>query len=160
MSQPAVGTALSVLLILYCCWVCSSRLLLAVPLPPAVGCTLLACGWLCSSRLLLALLFCSFVPLSEILVDLLLVVQVLRLCAPLWQSDFASFVDFFSPLALLVVVLFSVLCLLASPPPGTTLWFTAPKFASSTSNATYSAGSRWVLGPLSTVVHNNVVCCL
>ena len=29
-SRPAVGTALSVLLILPCCWLCSSRLLLAV----------------------------------------------------------------------------------------------------------------------------------
>ena len=57
-SRPAVGTALSVLLILACCWVRSSRLLLAM-------------------------LFCHFGPLSEILVDLLLVVvQVLRpLCS-------------------------------------------------------------------------------
>ena len=52
-SPPAVNTALSVLLILYCCWVCSFRLLLAV----------LFC-------LLLAMLFCHFVQLSEILVDL------------------------------------------------------------------------------------------
>ena len=50
------------------------------------------------------MLFCHFVPLSEILVDLLLVVvvvQVLRLCAPFRQSGFASFIDFFSSLALL-----------------------------------------------------------
>ena len=92
---------------------------------PAVRCALLACCWLCSSRLLFAMLFglllamllCHFVQLSEILVDLLLVVvQVLRLCAPFRQSGFASFVDFLSPLALLGVVP-SVLCLLASPPP-------------------------------------------
>ena len=59
----------------------------------------------------LALLFCHFVPLSEILVDLLLVVvQVLRLCAPFRQSGVASFVDFSSILALLAVMmsLFSV----------------------------------------------------
>ena len=56
-------TALSGLLILSCCWVRSFRLRLAV----------LFC-------LLLALLFCHFVPLSEIVIDLLLVVvQVLRL---------------------------------------------------------------------------------
>ena len=85
-SRLAVGTAPSVLLILSCCWVCSSRL--------------------CSSRLLLAMLFCHFVPLSEILVDLLLVVvQVLRLCAPFRQSGVASFVDFSSSLALLAVML-------------------------------------------------------
>ena len=96
-----------------CCWLCSFSL--------AVVCALLACCWLCSSRLLLAVLFClllavlfclllavlfslllamhfcHFVPLSEILVDLLLVsVQVLRLCAPFRQSGFAFFVDFFS----------------------------------------------------------------
>ena len=60
----------------------------------------LACCWLCSSV--------TLVQLSEILVDLLVVVvQVLRLCAPSRQSGFASFVDFFSP----------TLCLLASPPP-------------------------------------------
>ena len=52
------------------------------------------------------MLFCHFVQLSEILADLLLVVvQVLRLCAPFQQSGFASFVDFFSPLTLLAVVL-------------------------------------------------------
>ena len=73
---------------------------------PAVVCALLACCWQCSSRLLLAMLFCDFVPLSEILVDLLLVVvKVLRLCAPFRQSDFASFVDFFSSLGLLAVML-------------------------------------------------------
>ena len=56
--------------------------------------------------LLLAMLFCLFVPLSEVLVDLLLVVvEVLRLCAPFRQSGFASFVDFFSSLALLAVML-------------------------------------------------------
>ena len=43
-SRPAVGTALSVLLIISCCWVCFS---------PAVGCALLACCWLCSSAALL-----------------------------------------------------------------------------------------------------------
>ena len=67
--------------------------------------------------LLLAVLFCvktrlcHFIQLSEFLVDLLLVViQVLRLCAPVRQSGVASFVDFFSPLALLAVglSLFSV----------------------------------------------------
>ena len=93
-------------LVLSCCWVCSSRLLLAVLFSPAVGGALLACCWRCSSRLLLAVLFCIFCPLSEILVDLLLVViQVLRLCVPFRQSGFASFVDIFSPLALLAVVL-------------------------------------------------------
>ena len=72
-----------------CCWLCSSRLLLAV----------LCC-------LQLAMLFCHFVQLSEILVDLLLVVdQVLRLCAPFRQSGVASFVDFSSSLALLAVML-------------------------------------------------------
>ena len=80
---------------------------------PAVGyaldCLLLATLLDC---LLLAVLFCvltrlcHFVQLSELLVDLLLVVvQVLRLCAPFRQSGVASFVDFFSPLALLAVVL-------------------------------------------------------
>ena len=70
------------------------------------------CCWVCSSRLLLAVLFCvltrlcHFVQLSELLLDLLLVVvQVLRLCDPFRQSGVASFVDFFSPLALLAVVL-------------------------------------------------------
>ena len=78
---------------------------------PAVGCALLACCWLCSSRLLLAVLFCvltrlcHFVQLSEILVDLLLVVvQVLRLCAPFRQSGFASFFDFVA----VILSLFSV----------------------------------------------------
>ena len=119
--SPAVGCAP-----LACCWLCSSRLLLAVLFSPAVGSVLLACCWLCSSRLLLAVpfspavgrallmavLFCHFITLSEILVDLLLVVlQDLRLCAPFRQSGFASFVDFFSSLALLAVMLplFSVL---------------------------------------------------
>ena len=52
------------------------------------------------------MLCCHFVPLSEILVDrLLVVVQVLRLCAPFRQSGFASFTDFFSSLALLPVML-------------------------------------------------------
>ena len=71
---------------------------------------------LCSSRLLLAALFCvltrlcHFVQLSELLVDLLLVVvQFLRLCAPFLQSGFASFVDFYSSLALLAVML-SLFC--------------------------------------------------
>ena len=91
-SRPAVGTALSVLLILSCCWVCSSRLLLAM-------------------------LFCHFVHVSEILLDILLVVvQVVRLCAPFRQSGFASFVDFVSSLASGCGAV-SVLCLLASPPP-------------------------------------------
>ena len=55
--------------------------------------------WVCISRLLLF-------SLSEILVDLLpVVVQVLRLCAPFRQSGFASFIDFFSSLALLAVML-------------------------------------------------------
>ena len=82
-SRPAVGTAL-----LACCWLCPSRLLLAV-----IFC------------LLLAILFCHFVPLSETVVDLLLVVPVLRLCAPFRQSGVASFVDFSSSLALLAVML-------------------------------------------------------
>ena len=48
----------------------------------------------------------AVVQLSEILVHLLLVVaQVLRLCAPFRQSGFASFVDFSSSLALLAVML-------------------------------------------------------
>ena len=85
-----------------------------------------ACSWHCSSRLLLAVLFClrlamlfyHFVPLSEILVDLLLfVVQVLRLCAPFRQSGFASFVDFFPITGSSCCDAVSVLCLLASPPP-------------------------------------------
>ena len=108
-SQPVVGTALSVLLMSSCCWVRSSGLLLAM----------LFC-------LLLAVLFCvliglcHFVQLSQLLVDLLLVVvQVLRFCAPFRQSGYASLVNFFSSLALLAVILslFSVLCLLVSPPP-------------------------------------------
>ena len=87
--QPAAGTALSVLLILPCCWVCSSSLLLAV-----LFCVLLFCG------------HCHFVQLSELLIDLLLVVvQVLRFCALFRQSGFASFVNFFSSLALLAVIL-------------------------------------------------------
>ena len=49
---------------------------------------------------------CRFDQLSEIFLDLLLVVvQVLRLCAPSRQSAFPSFVVFFSPLTLLSVVL-------------------------------------------------------
>ena len=49
---------------------------------------------------------CRFLYLSELLVDpLLVVVQVLRLCAPFRQSGVASLVDLFSPLALLAVVL-------------------------------------------------------
>ena len=60
---------------------------------------------------------CHFVQLSELLVDILLVVvQILRLCAPFRQSGVAAFVDFSSSLALLVVMLslFSVFwrCLL------------------------------------------------
>ena len=47
--QTAVGTALPVLLILPCCWVCSSS--------PAVVCALLVFCCLCSSRLLLSVLF-------------------------------------------------------------------------------------------------------
>ena len=96
-SRPAVGTALSVLLILSCCWVCS-----------------FACCWLCPSRLLLAMLFCHFVQASEILLDpLLVVVQIVRLCAQFRQSGFASFVDFVSSLASGCGAV-SVLCLLAS----------------------------------------------
>ena len=70
-----------------------------------------ACSSHCSfcsfdSLLLLAVLFCHFVQLSEILVELLLVVvQILHLCAPSRQSGFASFVDFFSPLTFWAVVL-------------------------------------------------------
>ena len=137
-SRPAVGTALSVLLILSCCWVCSSRLLLAVLfrlllavffrlllavlfrlLLTMLFCLLLAMLFC----LLLAMLFCHFVPLSEILVDLLLVaVQVLRHCAPFRQSGFASFVDFFSSLALLAVML-SLFCVFWRRfPPAPPLW--------------------------------------
>ena len=81
-----------------CSWHCSfcffdSPLLLGVLLLPAM--------FFC---LLLAMLFCLFVPLSEILVDLLVVVQVLRLCAPFRQCGVASFADFFSPLTLLAVM--------------------------------------------------------
>ena len=114
-----------VLLVSACSWHCSfcsfdSFLLLGTLFSPAVGCALLASCWLCSSRQLLAVLFlpavgyallpavgfCHFVQLSEILVDLLLVVvQVLRLCAPFRLSGFASLFDFFSPPALLAVVL-------------------------------------------------------
>ena len=82
-SRPAVGTALSVILTLPNCWVCSSRLLLAVLFSPAVG---------CDTAGLLAMLFCHFVQLSEILVDLpLVVVRVLGLCAPFRQSVFCLF---------------------------------------------------------------------
>ena len=102
-----------------CNWHCSScpfdsPLLLGMLFSPAFGCALLACCWLYTTHLLLAVLFClllamlccHFVPLSEILVDLpLVVVQVLRLCAPFWQSGVASFVDFSSSLALLAVML-------------------------------------------------------
>ena len=71
---------------------------------PAVGyaldCLLLAVLFCVLTRL------CHFVQLSELLVDLLLVVvQVLLLCAAFRQSGVASFVHFFSPLALLAVVL-------------------------------------------------------
>ena len=96
-SRPGVGTALSVLLILTCCWVCSSRLRLAVFFCLLLG--ILFC-------LLLGMFFCHLVQQSEILADLpLVVVQVLRLCAPFRQSGFASVVDFPPPLALLAVVL-------------------------------------------------------
>ena len=98
--SPAVGCALPA-----CCYLCSSRLLLAVLFSPAVAvlfCLLLAVPFC----LLLAKFFCHFVQLSEILVDLpLVVVQVLQFFAPCRQSGFASFVDFFSPLALLAVML-------------------------------------------------------
>ena len=117
--------------------------------------------------LLLATFFCHFVQMSEILVDLLLVVvQVLRLCAPFRQSGFASFVDFVSSLALLAVML-SLYCVfwrrllkhyfvvvycsespLAPPTPQLNL------------RHLVVSGSRWVLGHLLTVVYNNVVCCL
>ena len=109
--HSAVGTALSVLLIIPCCWVCFCSLRSAVLfclLLAVLFCLLLAVSFC----LLLAVLFClltslcHFVQLSELLVDLLLVVvQVLRLCAPFRQSGSASVVDFFSPLALLAVVL-------------------------------------------------------
>ena len=93
----AVGYAL-----LACCWLRSSRLLLGMLFYFAVGYALLACCRLCSS----VTLFCHFVLLSEFLVDLLLVVvQVLRFCAPFRQSGVASFIDFFSSLALLAVML-------------------------------------------------------
>ena len=76
---------------------------------PAVGTAF--CSF--DSPLLLAMLFCQFVPLSEILVDLLLVVvQLLRLGAPFRQSGVASFADFSSGCDTV-----SILCLLASPPP-------------------------------------------
>ena len=65
-------------------------------LPPAVGCAPLpAVG-------------CALLPLCSVLVDLpLVVVQVLRLCAPLRQSGVASFVHFSSSLAVMLS-LFSV----------------------------------------------------
>ena len=135
---------------------------------PAVGCALLVCCWLCSSRLLLAMFFCHFVQLSEILVDLLLVVvQILRLCAPFRQSGFASFVDFFSSLALLAVILslFSVfwrrllqhyfvmvLLLRGSPQAPPTPLLSLRHFV--------IIGSRWGARAQSAVVYNNVVCCL
>ena len=126
-----------VLLVSACSWHCSfcsfdSSLLLGMLFSPAVGCALLACCRLCSSCQLLAVLFlpavgcallpavgfCHFVQLSEILVDLLLVVvQVLRLCAPCRLSGFASFVDFFFTTGSSGCGSVSVLCLLASPPP-------------------------------------------
>ena len=63
---------------------------------PAVGCALLpAVG-------------CALLPLGSVLVDLpLVVVHVLRLCAPLRQSGVASFVHFSSSLAVMLS-LFSV----------------------------------------------------
>ena len=87
------------------CWLCSFgsfdfSLLLGMFFSPTVG---YAHDWL-----LLAVLFCVltrlclFVQLSELL---LVVVQTLRICAPFRQTGVASFVDFFSPLALLAVVL-------------------------------------------------------
>ena len=78
-----------------CNWHCAfcsfgSLLLLGLLCSPAVGCALL--------RLDSSLLLCS--------ADLLLVVvQVLRFCVPFRQSGFASFVNFFSSLTLLAVVL-------------------------------------------------------
>ena len=105
--QPAVGKTLDCLLL--------PMLFRFFEFSPAVGYVLLACNWLCSFAS--GHVFVTSVQLSETLVDLLLVVvQDLRLCAPFRQSASASFVDFFSTLALLAVVL-SVLCLLASPPP-------------------------------------------
>ena len=55
-------------------------------------------------RVCVLIAFCHFVQLSELLVDLLLVVvQVHRFCGTFRQSGFAS--DFFSSLALLAVFL-------------------------------------------------------
>ena len=65
-------------------------LLLGMLFSPAVGCVLL--------RLDTSLSLCSAYLL-------LVVVQVLRFCAPFRQSGFASFVNFFSSLALLAVIL-------------------------------------------------------
>ena len=75
------------------------------------------------SCLLLAVLFCllislcHFVQLSELRVDLLLVVvQVLRFCAPFRQSGVASFFNFFFTTGSSGCDAVSVLCLLAPPP--------------------------------------------
>ena len=72
---------------------------------PAAGCALLpAVGYALLPAVGYALL--PAVPLSEILVDLLLVVvHVLRLCAPSRQSGVTSLVDFSTSLALLAVML-------------------------------------------------------
>ena len=143
-------------------------LFLFLSFSPAVEYVLLACCWLCSSRLLFAVLFCHFVQLSEILVDLLLVVvQVLRLCAPFRQSGFASFVDFFSPLALLAVVLslFFAFWRRLLQHYFVVVYCSDVRLKhlqrhNSALRHFVIIGSRYVFGILSTVVYNNVVCCL
>ena len=125
--QPAAGTALSVLLIFTCCWVCSSSLLLAVLFCVLIG-------------------LCHSVQLSELLIDLLLVVvQILRFCALFRQSGFASFVNLFSSLALLAVILslFSVFWYRFLQH---SLWqFTTPWFTSGLLQHHYSALRHFVM---------------
>ena len=118
--------------------------------------------------LLLTVLFCHFVQLSEILVDLpLVVVQVLRLCAPFRQSGFASFVDLFSPLTLLAVVLslFSVFWRRLLQHHFVAVHCSEVRLRHlqrrhSALRHFVIIGSRKVLGPHSAVVYNNVVCCV
>ena len=145
-SQPAVGSFCSL----------DSPLLLGM-----VFCLLLSVLFC----LLLAMLFCHFVPLSEILVDLpLVVVQVLCICAPFRQYGFASFVDFFFITGSSGCDIVSVLCPLASPLLCGSLMLRGSPRAPPTPLLSLRhfviIGSRWVLGPHSAVVNNNVVCCL
>ena len=109
---------------------------------------------------------CHFVQLSEILVDLLLVfVQVLRLSASFRQSGVASFVDFFSSLSLLVVMLslFSVFWRPLLQHYVVVVYCSDVRLRhlqhhNSALRHFVIIGSRWVSGILSTVVCNNVVC--